>query len=784
MNRLILLCILSLCAVAAGHSQSMEKYFRQPVFEEGDNNIIIQNRCGNRLTFMFKAQNTDLEFVYKPNAYRRKEFWARNFSNRDNQTVLFPQFAMPDIRSTDAKYEYDPFVTRIKINAPSGAKNTITAINIADENAFVISARSPLLLAIKPHQKFEVRNGLLYEKFTERGEDIVSFISFAGFEQNRFRILSDGTYILQLLENDVVIVGGEENMYQVDRICKKFASYKLADVIARNEELIKPYLSVSQVFCKNPDFQKVLDINKRILYSMVDEGGATFGALSRCYYLIWVRDGSMSTSLMARGGYPSLVSRWSALALNSPSIVRRDDGSQVPEFTQILGTRWSKSEDDGIFYALLSLFTTVQTTGNYELLNGDALRICLDAVDRFLEKTWDTQLHMIGSDTRGETSLKSSPYFGYDVVNGEMYHSFSANDESNTQILKSYSLYNQINTYNLLLMANVLLAQNPTFDNGRSIRYNTIATALKESLKTKYVASTGCLYSGYEIFSDGSEKWVPFGKECDYWETAWANSLGPYYPVPDIQLKSAHEVKNDWTKYRNYGYCPWNTLSRYLYEYGISSGEYEKMLNEEIKDALTATKQFAMLGAVTEYQKEVEGWRALPFQIGALYYSITAQLIQSMPMGIGVRASNFVDSIHNYQYKQATINAIQNGAGDVVESFTINNMTVAHSLQIPQSQLRTGANNLTIQRSNASGEFRLYSSTAELFHCSKQNNTITYEFTNPVVTQFVFENFDKASSIKIIDTRGRETPYTKTTIQKMTMLEAQTKGDFKLVVQL
>lgn len=764
------------------NGQSMDKPFRQPVFEEGDNNIILQNRCGNRLTMMFKPDGTTLEFVYKPNAFRRKEFWARNFSNRDNQTVLFPSFTMPDIRSTDATYDYDPFVTNINIKAPSGAKNNIVALNLADENAFVLSARSPLLLTFKPHTKFEVSNGLLTEKFTERGEEIISFIKFPGFEQNRFRILADGTYILQVLENDVILIGGEENMYQVNRVCSKLQHINLQQQIVRNEEILKPELAASTIFLRNPDFKKVLDINKRILLSMVDAGGATFGALSRCYYLIWVRDGSMSTSLMARGGATSYVSDWTKLALNNPSIVRRDDGTEVPEFGQTLGTRWGKSEDDGIFYATLSLFTMFQTTGNNEVLYTDGFKTLLESIDRYLEKTWDNNRNMFGSDTRGETSLQSSPYYGYDAVNGEMYHNFQKEDVNSTPISRSYTLYQQVNTYNLLLMANVLMANHPEADLERSNRYAALAKELAATIKTKFKTPSGNLYAGFELYANGSEKWVPFGPDCDYWETAWANSLGPYYPVPEMQLASAKEIKSDWAKYRNYGYCPWNKLSGYLYEYGMSSNEYEKMLSEQIKDALTLTKKYPMKGAVTEYQKELEGWRALPFQIGGLYQSVTAQIIQNMPMGIGVRASNFVDSIHNYKFRSAVISAKQTGKGDVVKSYTINGKEIKHSLQIPSNALRIGTNSIDITRDTRSDQFRLYSSTAELLSCSSNGSGIQFEFTNPVVSQLVFENSGKIKSFRFTDKNGRELTFSKSDIGNKLMIELDTKGDFNLEV--
>ena len=765
-------------------AQSMDKAFRQPAVEEGDHNIILQNRSGNRLTVMTFDDRTQLEFTYKPNAYRRKDHWARNFSNRDNQTVLFPAFTLPDIYTKDVTFEYDPFVTRIKVASPSGAKNTITLVNIADENCFAITARSPLLLAFKPHTKFDQKDGMLTERFTERGEEIVSFIKFPGFDANRFRVLSNGTYILQLLENDVVYIGGEENAHQVTRAIKKLEPFSLPNLIARNEEMLAPLLGFSNISVNNGKFQHVLDFNKRMFYSMLDEGGASFGALTRIYYLLWVRDCSMSTSLMARGGSTYGIEKLAPFLLNNPSKTHRDDGTTVTEYTQIIGSRWSKSEDDGLFYALLALYTYFQTTGKDDLLYDGSFNIVLESIDRFMEKTWDTERKMIGSDTRGETTLRSSPYFGYDVVNGEMYHKEVFMDGKDINLTRSYSLYNQINTYNVLLMANVLLAQNPVLDNGRSTKYARYAEALKETLNTKFVTKNGTLYSGYDQFSDGSEQWTPFGKESDYWEHAWAASLAPYYPVPELQLASAKEVFDNWGKYKDIGWCPWNTLSRTLYEYGMSSTDYEKMLTQQVDEAMTLTKRYPMVGAVTEYQNQTRGWRALPFQIGALYYSMGGQLIQSMPMGIGVRASNFVDSISDFQFRLSRIDAAATGSGDVVQSYRINGEELPHTLQIPATHLRPGRNQLEVVRASASNAFRLYSSTAELIEYAKEGNRVVYLFDNPVESQLIFENYEKAKSISIKSTEGNNIPYSISDIGGKKLLTSPTKGSYKVTVEL
>ena len=191
------------------------------------------------------------------------------------------------------------------------------------------------------------------------------------------------------------------------------------------------------------------------------------------------------------------------------------------------------------------------------------------------------------------------------------------------------------------------------------------------------------------------------------------------------------------------------------------------------------------LHSIARYgQKEVESWRALPFQIGTLYYSLTGQILHSMPLGIGVRASNFVDSISNFKYKLALVNAKQTGKGDVVESYSINAKTMLHSLQVPSNLLRYGVNNIEIKRTKKSATFRLYSSTAELLDCHQEAANLVYEFENPVVSQLVFENADKAKAFKFVDKNGAILPYTTSKINEKLMLEVETAGDFKLEVQL
>lgn len=149
------------------------------------------------------------------------------------------------------------------------------------------------------------------------------------------------------------------------------------------------------------------------------------------------------------------------------------------------------------------------------------------------------------------------------------------------------------------------------------------------------------------------------------------------------------------------------------------------MLSDQIDEALMLTEKYPMPGALTEYYTAVNSWRALPFSEGSLFYSVTAQMVQSMPMGVGVRASNKVDSVENFEFRLANTTASATGEGDVVESYTINGNEIPFTLQIPESALRFRANNIEVVRGSSSDEFRFYSSTAQLLDYSYTGDQVS-----------------------------------------------------------
>jgi hypothetical protein len=735
---------------------AMRTPYREPQIEEGLRNLVFQGRAGNRLTLLFHEERCDLELCYKPNAFRRRDFRARNFSNRDNWTSVFAACALPDLRAAEVQeWGYDPFVTRLGAVFPGGGRNTITVVNLADENAVAIAARQPLLLAIRPHRAFTVQDGLLLESFRDRGEDIASCVVFPGFERSRYRVLDDGTHIVQLMDDDVVLLGAEEGEAHARRLAVAYAGITLERLVARTEAAVRPLLAQGHAVVTRPDLQQVLDLNRREVLMGMDAGGACFGALNRIYHLIWVRDGSMTSCHMAQSGNPEFLRTWAPFLLGNPSWMRDGQGRERPEFLQLVGTRWTKGEDDGLFYAVWTAYEHLRATGDDRLLHGPELPLLIDVVERALEKTWDDARGLAGSDTLGEDPLASNPLYGYDAVNGTIERGRRHQGLHARPVQRIYSLYHQVNTANVLRMMQVLLAERPDLDGGRTARWATLGERLEAAVRRDFTRPDGVLRNHLVVFQDGAEAWSDFG-EGDFWEPSWAVSQGPFLPLPAAQLATSRHIVATWPGLRGYGFCPWNTLARMLAEHGLDDAGWNRHLDDELAEARQLTAKYPKPGALTEYRGAPEGWRGLPFSAGSLMAATAARLLSALPQGLAVRAGGTVRRIGDYRWRLARLAAVVAGEGPAVAGWSIDGRPVRGSLQIPEGWLKAGANAIAVQAGADPGLCRLWRSDARLLDLREEDGRCRLEFASVLPMQLVFEHLEAARDLRLIGADGRE----------------------------
>ncbi len=726
----------------------MHHPYREPQIEDGVHNIILQNRCGNRCSFLVYPDRAEFEFVYKPNAFRRKDFRGRNFSNRDNQTSLFTSFVCPDLgtETADFTFEYDPFHTQVAVAHHNQARNRLQLLNLAEANAFALTSRGPLLLALHPHQwqgEFAVSDGCLMETFRDRGEDIVSFVAFRSFEENRFRVLDDGTYILQLLENDVLLVGAEENSAQVTRLLRRYEGLDFAALCQANEAALAPDLALGHAELDDPEFQRVLDLNRRVTWSGLDAGGACFGAINRVYFLIWVRDGSMTSSHMALAGHPEFLRIWAPFLWANPSRTLPDEGERFEEFGQMVGTRWSKAEDDGLFYGVWSLFTHFRTTGDDALLRRGMLERMVRLIEAHWTKCWNDELGVMVSDTLGEESLRGSPYFSFDVVNGSLKKALSHTTMGGKAVEHVASFYHQVNTYNVLRMAACLLDEGGA-DSEQAGVFRQRAETLAESLRTGFLDEQGLPFAMIVSY-EGEEGWHRLELDIltsDMWEYVWALSQGPFYPLPEAQIKAGLVVIEKWPTHprRSYGLCPWNVLVRFLHEMQVfDAPTAEGYLRDQVKEALEPTQKFPMLGALHESHREQDYWRALPFTAGSFTVAQTGRLLAPLAQGLAVREGGMTQCLRDFRYRLSSIQVDRNGGGPRVSGWMLNGERVAGSLQVPEQRLRAGRNQIMVELGSETPKIpTLYQSDAELLEVSEVDGQRRWRLRSAVESTLYF----------------------------------------------
>jgi hypothetical protein len=764
---------------------AMQSIYRVPQTEEGKHNVILQNRCGNRLTVLFHDDGVELELTYKPNAYRRRDFRARNFSNRDNYTKLFADARLPEVQAGFVQqFSYDPFLTVVRTEAPSRASNVICFLNVADENVFGVTAHCPLVLCLRPHDRFAAEDGLLWERFTDRGEEIVSFVAFDGFEANRYRVLEDGRHVVQIMANEVVLLGGEESPYQMRRVLGLLGCMSREELIERTEEVIDPVVSRSRLAVREEPLQQVVDINRRVICSGLDEGGACFGALNRIYHLIWFRDGALTASQMALAGNPEIARIWAPFAVQNPSDYKEHGGTTCPEYLQLVGTPWTKREDDGLFYAVLSAYSAYQATGSDRFARSAFLRPLVDAVNYHVATRWNKELGMFGSDTMGETTLVSSERFGYDSVNGRMQtDEFHVVGER--EVARTHSLYHNVNNYNVLRMMEALLAESPEVEADTGQSYRKRADELERSIADAFRAEDGAYRAAHVVFSDGSSEWLGF-EDGDQWEYAWAVSVGPFFPCLATALRSARVVREKWPGLRHYGYCPWNCVAGLLLECGMSGGELREMLAAEVEEALAVTEKYPMHGALTERYGVPNSWRALPFSAATFINTLTSCAIRGLPMGLAVRAIGLVDEVTDYTWRNCVIHAALQGDGDAVESVTVNGVGLRNTLQLPEATLRTGRNEVVVVRGAGERGPRLFGSDARLLGVRTGRKAVVYRMHSPTRADLVFEGLPAGARVDAQDASGQNL---ETVLQALdgtdrTVVTVRPAGDFTVRLPL
>jgi hypothetical protein len=348
----------------------------------------------------------------------------------------------------------------------------------------------------------------------------------------------------------------------------------------------------------------------------------------------------------------------------------------------------------------------------------------------------------MGSDTLGEDSLQGSPYYGYDIVTGAFTTWRHSAEVRGRRILRCYSLYHQINTWNVLGMLLVLLEQRPDLRAREASDFLRLRDRLARAIRDGF-ARDGVLRSLMFRYDDGGREWRGFGDEVDFWEHVWALAQGPFWVDPGLLTTSARQVREQWWRHleegrRGPGNCPWNVLARFLRETGLSSAAFSRMLEPEVRAACHTPIKYPLRGALVEDLGNPDSWRALPFSAGSFLLAHASLALQGLPQGLAVRGSPAVRRVGGFRYRQARIDVELHGEGDDVAGYRLNGKSGGRCLQVCQAWLRPGLNTLEISRGEPAAS-RILGSDAELLELTEDARGVTALFRSALPLQIRFE---------------------------------------------
>jgi len=732
-----------------------------PGFEEGLTNLTFLTPAGNRLEWMQGPEHTNLRLIYKPHAERRRDFLSRNFSSRDIHTDAFEQIRieqLPD--SAVSALHYDPFHSTIETLHASRARNHIDILTLADENAFAFSARAPLTFTFQPRSHFTIEDGCLWERFEDRGEDIISFVLFSSLETNRVRRHDDGSVVLQIFGPEALLIGAEENPAQLRRLRRRFAGRPFAELAQANETQLTEHTSRARPTLARPDFQTVADLNHRILLSGFDLGGACNSGFCRIYNLIWHRDGGLASAEHAAAGQPELARRWAPLGVGNPSQKTLPDGTTRTFYSQLVGTRWNKDEEDGWYYSVLSAHAHWRATGETSLLAPQYLDLLTAGLQTLLEETYiaPTTDHpaagLFHCSARCEMVLPSDLYQGSDIVNGCYYDQpADAFFYHGQPVYRLWSLYiNTLSWQGLKTFAALLRLAPAAGRTAQADRIEALAHDLETAILKRFLRPDGSFLAERLELADGTHHEVAL-EEAEMWEMNWALAMPPFAFRPELTLPALRKIIDHYTAAERRCYSPWPLQAALLREFQDAPAS-DAMLSCMVSDALHIDDtRYPLHGAIPErggvtVTKIWPAWRPTLFCCAPFLRALSADLLAPLPFGLAARSGNLTTRLDRFVYRGLEINATTTGTGPEVGQLTVNGTVLNGTLQIPESLLRIGEpNTLEIIRADQPPGPRLHRSDALLRTATRgPDNSLHLELQFPVSGSLIWQGNTAALS--------------------------------------
>ncbi len=734
--------------------------------------VILHHRLGLRIEF--DPASSRLQIWISPRAGHTLDSRDRNFSNRDDHTVLFDEIAFPQLSGHDyVRSEYDPFQTVLYYK-----HQTLHFFNPVHQPALLVWCEKPEVLTIKGHgsdRSLATSDRTFSLEHSERGQ-LLHFVAELGEGNGRITYspwpaAGRSLYArLQPSAGQVVVLAAATAAEDISASAHRLATTSIGDLFTAQDRTVLQALQKGVIEVRDrPGLQKIIEANRSVLFSMQDASGALHQSLAAEGYLLSHRDGSLATVLTANSGWLDPLTLWSAFQLSNPT--RTPTASY---FGHVVDGALSGRQEDGLFYAIWSAFTHWTQSGSRRVIDEQRLALLEEAMNELERYCFDPKQNAFGRYYIGNQALSACAEYGWDGLSGRPVFEAPLMWQNKT-VARSYDLYINQLAYSSYLMLAAMAS------GAKADAYGNKADKLEKVLESFYkkadvLPAFGTLYG--EKGKLGSAE--PFQPSAD--DYILALCISPFYSdyhaihgIRQVALSKLAGQKNrlSWSSY-------WSFLA------GLDPlFQNEKEIAQAIEDGISsvsAAQQAPFMAEAVNESGEMTASRygAYAAPIGGLCAAITNTGLRRLPFGLAFRPSRFLSRLSQYEYKGRLLDVQFKGDGGWA-AVSVNGQLLSHTWQLPEAFLQEGVNDIQVSLGpEPAATSVLVYSTVRLENVKTAAAETLFEMDGYGKNVTVFKNLTGQVKIRAAD--GTTIPYLTSKKGGFTYIECFNRG--KMVVSV
>lgn len=681
--------------------------------------ILLHNRMGMRIEFNLQQQA--LEIWISPRAGKSLDYRDRNFSNRDDHTVLFDQIHFPNLSAADFVHcDEDPFQPTLVFK-----KQKLQLINLFSQPALALWFEKPETVDFKSDKQdrlLKTAEKIFAVEHPDR-ERLFHYYAQLSAGKGCFSLSpwnESGRSLYSRARCDagqlLIITGGLADE-AVDALADRLASTTLGDLITQNERALVQVIQAGAIQVRDrPDLQKYLDAHRALLVSLQDASGALRSSSDRRDYLIAHREASQATVWSAYSGWVNPLTQWCGFQLANPALSKEEPGGKF--FGRLVAGPLSGRQEDGIYYAIWSAFTHWTQTGSRRAIPQESLQLLEQAMNWLERYCYDPKQNAFGRFYAGNQPLTASLDYGWNSVCGGPAATPAL--QINGKIVnRSYDLYiNQLAFAGYLMLAALQSGD-------KSEAYANQADKLEKFFEPYYKKS-GALPAYGALLDDKGKKFQadPFALSPDDYLFALSGPLfySDYPAVQAVREKTLPEVIKRLPELSTASALSFLSAVDPVFQNEQNIAElFNAIMTRLLSDGSTCATRFTPDAAGDGKVRPA----AAPS--GALLAAVSNMGLRRLPFGLAVRSNRVLSRLSQYEYKGRLLEIRYEGQG-AEAGLQINGQRLAHTLQVPEAALQDGVNEVTVLMNSDPPEInQLVYSTVRLEQVRKQGAELTFE---------------------------------------------------------